>query len=67
MLSAIPGETAAIVEEAERLGVPLLRIGVTGGESLRLAGAAPIALAALGEAHESWLPDYMNHPQGKNP
>ncbi len=67
VLSATPAETAAIVEEAERLGVPLLRIGVTGGESLRLGGAAPIALAALGEAHESWLPDYMHHPQGNNP
>ncbi len=66
-LSAAPSETAAIAEEAKRLGVPLSRIGVTGGESLRLGGAAPVALAALRHAHESWLPDYMNHPQGKNP
>ena len=43
-----------------------MRIGVTGGDTLRLGGAAPVALAALSEAYESWLPDIMNHPQGKN-
>ena len=34
VLTAAPAETAAIAEEAKRLGVPLLRIGVTGGETL---------------------------------
>ena len=28
--------------------------------------AVPVALAALSEAYESWLPDYMNPPQGRN-
>jgi hypothetical protein len=27
---------------------------------LRLGGAAPVALAALKEAYESWLPDLMD-------
>ena len=67
VLTVSPAETAAIAEEAGRLGVPLSRIGVTGGDTLRLGGAAPVALAALREAHETWFPDTMNHPQGKNP
>jgi phosphoribosylformylglycinamidine synthase len=67
VLTAAPAETAAIAEEARRLGVPLSRIGVTGGDSLRLGGAAPVALAALRKAHESWFPDTMDHAQGKNP
>jgi len=67
VLTAAPAETAAIVEEAARLGVLVLRIGVTGGETLRLGGAAPVALAALREAHETWFPDTMDHAQGKNP
>ncbi len=65
VLGAKPGDAAAIAEEAERLGVPLARIGVTGGDTLRLGGAAPVALAALGDAHERWFPDYMNQAQGK--
>jgi phosphoribosylformylglycinamidine synthase subunit PurL len=60
VLTSAPAETAAIAEEAKRLAVPLSRIGVTGGETLRLGGAAPVALAALTEAYESWLPDFMD-------
>ena len=67
VLTCPPGETAAIAEEAKRLDVPLLRIGVTGGETLRLGGAAPVALAALVEAYETWLPDYMSRTLGTNP
>ena len=59
LLTAPPAETAAIAEEAKRLEVPLMRIGLTGGETLRLGSAAPVALAALKQAHESWLPDFM--------
>ena len=47
--------------------MPLARIGVTGGETLKLGGAAPVALAALVEAYETWLPDYMNRTLGTNP
>ena len=66
VLTAPAGESAALAEEAKGLGVLLSRIGVTGGGALRLGKAAPVALAALVEAYESWLPDYMSHPQGAN-
>jgi phosphoribosylformylglycinamidine synthase subunit PurL len=65
VLSAAAAETTAIAEEAARLGVLVLRIGVTGGEALRLGAAAPIGLAALRKAHESWFPDAMAHPGGR--
>ena len=67
VLAAAPADTAAIADEAARRGVPLLRIGVTGGDTLRLGAAAPVALAALREAHETWFPDTMDRAQGKNP
>jgi phosphoribosylformylglycinamidine synthase II len=67
VLAAAPADTAAIADEAARRGVPLLRIGVTSGDTLRLGAAAPVALAALREAHETWFPDTMDHAQGKNP
>jgi phosphoribosylformylglycinamidine synthase len=67
ILTCRPTETGAIAEEATRLAVPLLRLGVTGGETLRLGGAAPIALAALAAAYESWLPAAMSRTLGTNP
>ncbi|MBV9286981.1 MAG: phosphoribosylformylglycinamidine synthase subunit PurL [Hyphomicrobiales bacterium] len=60
VVTAPSASTAAIIAEAERLGVPLSRIGVSGGDSLTLGASPPIALAALEAAHESWLPDYMD-------
>ena len=66
VLTGAPGESAALAEEAKRLNVPLSRIGATGGQTLRLGGAAPLALAALSKAYESWLPAYMSRPQGAN-
>ena len=66
VLTCPPGETAAIAGEAKRLDVPLARIGATGGESLKLGGAAPLGLAALVRAYETWLPDYMSRALGTN-
>ena len=60
ILTSAPAATAPIVEEAKRLKVPCSRIGVTGGDALRLGGAAPVALAAMRQAYESWLPDLMD-------
>ena len=67
VVTAPPGGSAAIAGEAKRLGVPLARIGVTGGGALRLGAAAPVALAALREAYESWLPRYMSGAEGTDP
>jgi phosphoribosylformylglycinamidine (FGAM) synthase-like enzyme len=67
VLTAPPAESAALAEEAKRLNVPLSRLGATGGQTLRLGGAAPLPLAALNEAYESWLPAYMSRPKGANP
>ena len=61
-LTCAPGHTREIAEEAKRLDVPLARIGLTGGGTLKLGGAAPLALAALTQAYENWLPAYMSHP-----
>jgi len=49
------GFTAA----AEAAGVPVTRIGTTGGAALTLPAAGPISVESLREAHERWLPEYM--------
>jgi phosphoribosylformylglycinamidine synthase len=67
VLTAPAAERGTIAEEAKQGNVALSRIGVTGGETLRLGGAAPLALAALAEAYESWLPAAMSRTLGANP
>ncbi|MEL0144585.1 MAG: AIR synthase related protein, partial [Alphaproteobacteria bacterium] len=44
---------------AEAAGVPVTRIGTTGGAALTLPAAGPISVESLREAHERWLPEYM--------
>jgi len=48
-----------IAAAAEQAGVPLFRLGTTGGDALTLAGERPISIAALRERFEGWLPAYM--------
>ncbi|MBK9081414.1 MAG: phosphoribosylformylglycinamidine synthase subunit PurL [Rhizobiales bacterium] len=59
ILACAADRAEAILAGLRAKGVPARRIGVTGGDSLTLPGEAPILLATLRRAHESWLPDYM--------
>ena len=52
-------KVAAIETSAAAAGVPLQRIGVTGGATLNFPGETAIGLDELSRAHENWLPDYM--------
>jgi phosphoribosylformylglycinamidine synthase len=53
------GEAERIMAEAEKAGVPAMFLGVTGGTSLTLPGAASISIDELRSAHEGWLPQFM--------
>jgi len=51
--------TPEVIEaKAGAASVPIRRLGVTGGDVLALAGDS-IAVAALKDTHEGWLPAYM--------
>ena len=41
-------------------GVPVMRIGKTGGDTLTLPRETPISIAELVRAHEDWLPNFMS-------
>ena len=43
--------------------MPAARIGTTGGDALTLPGEAPIVVAKLADAFESWFPAYMDGKQ----
>ena len=55
-------EGEGILAEAAAAGVPAQTIGTTGGAGLTLSSGETISLAALREAHEGWLPRYMENP-----
>lgn len=59
IVTAKADEADAIVAQAREAGVPLRRIGATGGDALRLGTDEAISIEDLRRAHESWLPDYM--------
>ncbi|MFO1135739.1 MAG: phosphoribosylformylglycinamidine synthase subunit PurL [Rhodoblastus sp.] len=59
VMTCRPGDTPAILSQASAAGVPIQRLGATGGDALRLPGEEPILLAALRDAYETALPSYM--------
>ena len=56
VVTARQDEAARIVAEAGPKKIPVERIGVTGGTALVFAGEAPLEIAELRRAHESFLP-----------
>jgi phosphoribosylformylglycinamidine synthase len=55
-----PAERAeAVIAAAEAAGVPVAKLGLTGGDALTFQGLGTISVAALKSAHEGWLPGYM--------
>jgi phosphoribosylformylglycinamidine synthase subunit PurL len=54
------GNEAAVLELAGVNGVPMRRIGTTGGDLLTLPAQRPILVATLSARFENWLPGYMS-------
>jgi phosphoribosylformylglycinamidine synthase len=52
-------DEALLAADAKAAGVPLTRLGNTGGETLVFPDMAAISIAELKRVHEEWLPNYM--------
>jgi phosphoribosylformylglycinamidine synthase len=52
----------AIIGRAEAAGVPLARLGATGGKVLAIANERPLPITDLVAQFETWLPAYMTGP-----
>ncbi|MDR6955023.1 phosphoribosylformylglycinamidine synthase [Ancylobacter sp. 3268] len=59
LVTVTAGEKATIFKRAESAGVPIAKLGSTGGDKLTIPGERPIVIDALRERSESWLPIYM--------
>jgi phosphoribosylformylglycinamidine synthase len=62
VISASQQEASRIVAQAAAARVPVERIGVTGGTAVIFAGEAPVEIAELRRAFESFLPKLMERP-----
>jgi phosphoribosylformylglycinamidine synthase subunit PurL len=52
-------DSEAVVQRAAAAGLPLIRLGATGGRALAIAGARPLRIGDLLSRFEDWLPAYM--------
>jgi phosphoribosylformylglycinamidine synthase len=55
-------DPAAVIARLGAAGVPVRRLGTTGGDSLTVEGADAISTAELRRINEAWLPAYMAAP-----
>ncbi|MGJ8531636.1 MAG: phosphoribosylformylglycinamidine synthase subunit PurL [Alphaproteobacteria bacterium] len=60
VLTVSPQKAAAVLSSAADAGVPASRIGIVGGQELKLADKCSISVEMLKQTHESWLPGYMS-------
>jgi phosphoribosylformylglycinamidine synthase II len=59
-LLALPmDEVRTVLDEAAEERVPAVLVGWVGGRDLVLTGSESITVAALKQAHEGWLPSFM--------
>jgi phosphoribosylformylglycinamidine synthase subunit PurL len=57
----VPGREAGhVLAKMKGCGVPCVRIGTTGGETIAIAGEAPVSVSSLKTGFEGWFPAYMN-------
>ncbi len=64
-LVAVP-DHAGFTRIAEAAGIPVLRLGTSGGQDLTLPDGGSIPIAALRTAHERFFPSWMDEHPGKS-
>jgi len=59
LITVPAAQVESVLARARTAGVPVDRLGVTGGDALTLPGERPILVTILRERFERWLPHYM--------
>ncbi|MCH2547886.1 MAG: phosphoribosylformylglycinamidine synthase subunit PurL [Alphaproteobacteria bacterium] len=59
VLAVARGHSDAVIEEATMNEIATMRLGVTGGDTLEVAGLMKVAITELCTKNEAWLPEYM--------
>jgi phosphoribosylformylglycinamidine synthase len=53
-------EAGRVLAKMKGAGVPCVRIGTTGGDSIAISGETPVSVASLKAGFEGWFPAYMD-------
>ena len=61
VVAASPEKADAIHKAAAMAKVPVRLLGKVGSDSIKLQSEAPLPIASLRAAHESWMPRFMAH------
>jgi phosphoribosylformylglycinamidine synthase II len=65
LVTAPESAAQAILDDAARAKIPIYSIGMSGGATLTLGTGDAISLKDLRQAHETWLPRYMEAAEVK--
>jgi phosphoribosylformylglycinamidine synthase len=60
VVTASAAQANGLLAKAQDAGLLAMRIGVTGGVALAVAGEMPVPVADLRRLHEGWLPAFMS-------
>ncbi len=61
VVTVMAGSAETLADRAAKAGVPMQRIGSTGGAELKLGDARAIPVSDLKSAHEGWFPHFMEN------
>jgi phosphoribosylformylglycinamidine synthase len=59
VVTATKENAGKIISRAQDVSVIVQRLGVTGGDALKVAGERPLPVATLSDRFEGWFPNYM--------
>ena len=60
VVAATAASARDVLAAASDFNIPAREIGRAGGDALTVSGTRPISLSMLRQAHEAWLPRYMD-------
>ncbi len=60
LVTCAADKAEALLDEAEKAGVPASKLGFVTGKDLKVVGHGSISVAKLRSAHEDWFPNYMS-------
>ncbi|MDG2044723.1 MAG: AIR synthase-related protein, partial [Maricaulis sp.] len=60
LIAADKEDAVAMLQDAKADDIPLMVVGLAGGDAISVNGAHNLDLVKLREAWEGWLPDLMN-------
>jgi phosphoribosylformylglycinamidine synthase len=59
VIAVAKSHSSEVLDEAAQHGIPVVRLGASGGEVLQVEGLLSVKVAELQQRNASWMPNYM--------